>query len=139
MQQKGQTLVEAIVIIAMVMLMVTGLISGTTASLKSSQSVKARSEATKYAEDGMELIRLMRDNKWSTVADKVGQGPYCFGSNGVLEQVTCPPTPDTHLTRTATFYLLPDGETIHVHVAVSYPDGSTTITVPLDTYLTNWR
>jgi type II secretory pathway pseudopilin PulG len=137
MQQKGQTLVEAIVVIGMVMLMVTGLISGTTAALKSSQSVKTRSEATKYAEDGIETLRLMRDTNWSSIASYVDTGSNCFNNDGKFSGV-CTPTSDTNLTRKVTLNSA-GANTIHVNVTVTYSEGGVLKAIPIDTYLTQWR
>jgi len=144
--QSGQTLVEAIVVIGMVMLLVTGLISGTTASLKSSQSGKARSDATKSAQDGMEIIRLIRDNNWTTVTSHANGLTYCLESDGTIIGGSCDgniKTVDTKLTRTVVFTWLPDNinpnTTIDVHVTVSYQEGESTKTVSLDTYLTQWK
>jgi type II secretory pathway pseudopilin PulG len=139
--QKGQTLVEAIVVIGMVMLLVTGLISGTTTSLKSSQSGRARSEATKYADEGMELIRLMRDENWTTFASHGGL--YCFGSDGLLSLPVGPSCPtniqtaDNALARSATFTWL--GNKMQVEVSVVFQQGDVPKTVTLDTYFTQWR
>ncbi|MBI4066666.1 hypothetical protein HY411_03030 [Candidatus Gottesmanbacteria bacterium] len=51
----GQTIVELIVVIGVAMVIVTALIVSSTASLRSSQYSKAKSQATKYAQEGMGL------------------------------------------------------------------------------------
>jgi type II secretory pathway pseudopilin PulG len=140
----GQTLVEAIVVIGLVVLLVTGLISGTTGSMRSSQNVRARSEATKYASEGVELLRIMRDTNWTTFS--AYNGGFCFGSDGALTSI--PPEPLTcgtnittetnKLMRTVTFSL-PSPGTVQVNVSVYYQDGSTERSVHLDTYFTDWK
>lgn len=139
--QKGQTLVEAIVVIGMVILLVTGLIAGTTASLKTSQAGRAKSEAVKFAEDGIERIRLIRDDNWTTFASY--SGLYCFASDGTLTLPTGPTCPvniqtaDNSFSRSTSFIWL--GDKMHVQVAVVYHEGDAEQTVFLDTYFTRWR
>jgi len=140
LSQSGQTLVEAIVVIGLVMLLVTGLIAGTTTSLKSSQSGRTKSEALKFADEGMELIRLMRDDNWTTFQSY--SGLYCLASDGTLTlpgALSCATnihTTDNSFARSVTFTWL--GDKMQVHVSVAYQDGGQQ-SVDLDTYFTQWR
>ena len=74
--QHGQTLVEAIIAISVVVMLVTGLIAGTSASLKTSQSGRSRYQAVKLAEEGLEYARSLRDTSWSTLTAYTGT--HCF-------------------------------------------------------------
>lgn len=59
--QKGQTLIELIVVIVMVVLVVTALTIATISSLRNSNFAKNQSIATKLAQEGLERVRIGRD------------------------------------------------------------------------------
>lgn len=62
----GQLLVEISVALAVVLLLVTGLVVATTATMRNARLAKSRSAAVKYAQEGMEVTRLMRNKNWDT-------------------------------------------------------------------------
>jgi len=65
-QQQGQSLVEMIVVIGVVVLLTTGIVVGTTTSLSRSETSETRSQALSYAQEGIELARGLRDAGWNT-------------------------------------------------------------------------
>ena len=122
---QGQTIVEAIVVLGIVVLLVTGLIAGTTSSLRSVQAGRTRSQALKYAEEGIEVVRNLRNNEgWSTFTGYAGSHFL-----------------DTSLDETfkREVDLTLDGTTMTVVVTVSYTDGSETKNVTLTSYFTDWK
>jgi Tfp pilus assembly protein PilV len=140
--QLGQTIVEAIVVIGVVVLLVTGLIAGTTTSLRSASAGKIRSQALKYAEEGLEFMRNIRDQKWDTFQSY--NGWYCLGTDGQLipttSQSSCSVnivTSDNSFARSLNFVW--DGQKMQVQVSVRYPEGSQTKDVSLTTYYTQWK
>lgn len=139
--QKGQTLIEAIVVIGMVVLLVTGLVAGTTTSLKSAQTGRSRTQAVSLAEEGIELARTLRDTQWSTF--QAYSGYYCLSSNHVFSpngSDVCPldiVTPQGSFGRSVQF--LWQDPTMVVTVRVTYVEGGSTRTTTLVTYLTQWR
>lgn len=143
--QSGQTIVEAIVVVSVVAVLVTGLIAGTTVALRSTQTGRVKSQAIKYAEEGLEYVRSVRDDQWS--AFQLYTGTYCLSNdeNGVVQALvstvnTCDPniiTSDGQFTRSVNFSW--DGQKMHVEVRVQYPDGPDTKEVLFQTYLTDWR
>jgi type II secretory pathway pseudopilin PulG len=85
-KNKGQSLVEALIAVAVVIILITGIVAGTTSSLRASAYARARSEATKLVQQGMEIARNDRDQGWSDFAD-LDLDPvagtrtyYCVGS-----------------------------------------------------------
>ncbi len=140
---QGQSLVEAIIAISVVTLLVTGLIAGTTASLKSSQRGRSRDQAVKLAEEGLEYARGLRDASWSTLASY--SGSYCFDSSGAGTLVSTQTevcsvkktTEDTVFTRILTFTLT--GERMTVVSNVSFVENTQIQNITLTTYLSNWK
>lgn len=144
---RGQTLVEAIVVIGLVVLLVTGLIAGTTMSLHTTGSARTRSQAVKYSQEGIELIRTIRDENWNTFFTKFAGG-YCFGSAAnndpvaaLIPQVgTCPVniiTTDNSFTRSVQF--VSEADRMKITVSVQYMEGADTKSIDLTTYLTQWK
>jgi hypothetical protein len=144
--ERGQTLVEAVVIIGLVVLLVTGLIAGTTMSLRTTGIARTRSEAVKYSQEGIELIRTIRDNNWGTFAGFTGW--YCFGSDANNNPVaalipkvgTCQPnitTSDNSFTRSVQF--TPEANRTKITVSVQYAEGADTKSIDLATYFTQWK
>jgi len=64
--QKGQTLVEVLAGLGMILIVVTALIGMGIVALKASTSARNRTVAAKLANEGMELVRSARDqNTWT--------------------------------------------------------------------------
>lgn len=137
---RGQTLVEAVVVVGIVVLLVTGLIAGTTASLRSAQSGRTRTQAVSLAQEGIEIVRGIRDENWNTFATYTGS--YCLGDDRVLtiNAATCAPnitTPEGTLARSVSFEW--QDPKMVVTASVSYPEGETNRDVTLTTYFTEWK
>jgi type II secretory pathway pseudopilin PulG len=138
---RGQTIVEAIVVIGVVVILVTGLVAGTTSSLRSAQLGKTRSQALKYAEESLEFVRNIRDQRWDTLQSY--NGWYCLGSDMLFVSIatdTCTTNivnEDGSYTRTLRFTW--DGVKMNVQASVRYPDGGSTKEVSLTTHYTQWK
>lgn len=127
--QKGQSLVEMIVVIGMVVLLTTGIIAGTTLSLSRSEASRTRSQALSYAQAGIELARATRDNGWAAFA-AMGNPPSTTVSNI-----------DSTFTRSVTFQLttVSGVSTMKVTSRVVWGDTTNPSAVQLITYLTQWK
>lgn len=138
---RGQTLVEVIVAIGVVVLLVTGLIVGTSVSLKASQYGKMRSLGTQYAQEAVEATRNLRDSGWNTFATYGGLQPisWCLNKAGVWTQMVgaCLPNIDNFYTRVVTFTW--DDPRMNVDVAVTWVDGAKTYSSSLSTFFTQWK
>ncbi len=135
---KGQTLIEAIIATLVVILLATGLISGTTAALKASQSARYRALGTKMAQEGIEIVRNKRDEGWNgfishyVLTDAV---PKTATENITITEgsLTFQFTRDITLTYTS------GNQTTTVFVDVTWSEGSATRHAKAETILTNWR
>jgi type II secretory pathway pseudopilin PulG len=131
--QEGQSLVEMIVIIGMVVLLATGIVAGTTVSLSRSQTSQVRSQALSIAQAGIELARGQRDNGWEAFA--------ALGD----PQSTTVSTIDNKFTRSVTLELIPIPANpamneMKVTSRVVWGDTTNPLNkVELTTYLTEWR
>lgn len=135
---KGQTLVEAIVVIAVVVLLVTGLIVATTFSLKNVRQNQVKMQAVTLAEQGMEIVRSLRDTNWTSFA--ANSGTYCLGKSGQLSTPPCPADITTNtdsFARTVQFTL--NGTTMDVTVTVAATYNSSAQPVTLSSYFTQWN
>jgi Tfp pilus assembly protein PilV len=141
----GQSLVEVVVAVGIVLILVTGLIVATTFSLRFNQRSKIRTEALSYAEEGLEFVRQLRDADWNTVPST---GIYCFGIGqagleGEVPAGGCSVDEATGFTRTiemSTDDVCEDPLTCKkVTASVSWTENSQMQSVRLSSYLTNWR
>jgi type II secretory pathway pseudopilin PulG len=133
----GQTLVEIIVVVGVVVLLVTGLVIGTTSSLRIGEAGKIRSQAVKLAQEGIELARTVRDTQWSSFAAM--NGAYCLGETNVWTPATgiCAVNIGTTFTRTVDFAFVDPRMT--VTATVTWQDSNGTKQTSLKTYFTKWK
>ena len=84
-KSRGQTLLELVVSVGVVAFVVLGLVAAVTSSLRFGQSSRSRSSAVKFAQEGMERTRGLRDGKpWNeflTYADTSAK-VWCIYSAG---------------------------------------------------------
>lgn len=141
--QSGQTLAEVVVAIGVVVLLVTGLIFGTSVTLKASQYGKARSQAVQYAQEAIEITRSLRDSGWTSFFTYGGVTPlsWCLDKAGVWTAMSgsCSANIDSFYTRTVTLTWMVIDSKMKVDVVVSWIDGNKTFTVPVTTYFTQWK
>lgn len=140
MNRNGQTLVEVVVIIGVVVLLVTGLVAGTTTSLKSAQSGRVRSQAVSLATEALERVRSVRDQSWSALVGYAGL--YCLGSDGVFTPSagTCSVNiTDGENTFTRSVRFTWQDPKMVVTAVVVFIEGDSEKDVTLETYLTQWK
>ena len=136
--RSGQTLVEAVVVIGMVVLLVSGLIVGTTASIRASERGKQRAQAVKYAQEAIEYARNLRNTGWQTFQSQTGD--WCLDKSQVRTEAAsgiCPINVDTLFRRKLT--LTWNDPQMDVTSTVSWNDGSGDHKSELVTYFTQWR
>jgi Tfp pilus assembly protein PilV len=143
--QKGQTLVETIVATVVVVLLVTGLIAGITASLRATQSARRRSLATKLTQEGLEIVRSLRDSGWNDFYALHPTGDYCLDNSGTITTGSCTNnititegTLTYRFTRSIRFTRV-NTDYMEVFLQVTWVEGSLTRTSNSKTVLTNWR
>lgn len=140
--ERGQTLLEIVVALGVIAVVLTGLVTAVTASLRYSQVSKYRSQGVKFAQEGIELARKLRDTSpWAEFSVfSSGTGEWCLneaGSWSASDGSGCPIVAGSTFWRTVTFVL--NGSVMDVTSEVSWGDRSTSSTVTLRTYLSDWR
>lgn len=145
MYQRGQSLVEIVVILGVVAVLVTGLVGVSSSALRASESGKSRTRATKYAAQGLELTRRLRDSGWTTFYTYGNTDPgkrWCVDGTGVWtpEASGCDINIEQQYTRRVTIEWI-DATKVEVNSMISWVEGDSTNpqTVSLTTYLTRWR
>lgn len=72
-KKNGQSLLEAIVALAVAMLVILALVWVTTVSIRNADFAKKQSQAASYAQEGMEKVRAYRDqNNWIVFTTNCG-------------------------------------------------------------------
>ncbi len=77
---KGQTIIEAIVALAALLIVITAIATVVIAGLSNSQFVKNQSLANKYAQQGLELVHNIQTNDLSRFA-AFTDGTYCINDS----------------------------------------------------------
>ena len=143
--ESGQTLLELVIALGVVAVVITALVSAVTASLRYGQSTRFRSRAVKFAQEGVELTRKIRDEQpWSTFfAYTAGDGRWCLDSSGVWTDDdgngTCPIASGDNFWRSVHFLWDPIASSMIVTARVSWGDRGIPSTVELVTYFTQWK
>ncbi len=82
---KGQSLIEATVALASIILTLAAITVAVTTSVSNSTFIKNQTVAARYAQEGMEYVRQLRNNKDVCLTTKGVQpnanDTYCFNSN----------------------------------------------------------
>lgn len=137
--QQGQSLVEIIVAVGVVILLVMGIVVATTTSLRSGQRGKDKGLAVKYAQEGIELVRDLRNQGWIDFQSR--DGLWCLAKDGTWTKSlgTCDANIDNLYTRGVTFGWDAGNSRMNVVVVVSWSDGDIPRDVKLETFLTQWQ
>jgi len=72
---KGQTLIEVLIALSVAVVVITSVTLIAITSLNNTQSSKNQEQATKYAQEGMEIVRKVRNSSYATFAGY--NGTYC--------------------------------------------------------------
>lgn len=142
---RGQSLIEAIVAIAVVVVLVTGLVVGTTRAISTTTSARVRSVANKLVQDGMEYLRQQRNIvTWSEFTTHAGNS-YCMKEDNTLvlgancstsDQIAQTGTPP--LSRVVQFSSS-GANKIDFTITVSWNESGITRQSKASTSLTNWN
>ncbi len=86
--ENGQTLIELIVVVSVSVIVVGALVFATIASLRNAQFSKNQAQATKLAQEGLEIVRSSRDQN-SEIVGACGFGYTYFNWNGDTSDPIC--------------------------------------------------
>lgn len=127
LNEKGQALIEMMVVLAVVVIVILALVQITTVSIRNATFAKNRALATKYAQEWMEEARKLRDEQ----ADNVF---FVDGSCTIT-----PPQSVGIFTKERVCSYDAGEEVMTAVVTVEWTDGSGTHQSRLETHLTNWK
>jgi len=123
--QSGQSLVEVLVALSLVVIIILGLVRVTITSVRNASFSKDQRTATKYAQEGLENARYLKE-----------EDPALFWSKSGLESEEI-----GRFTRETTYTPEPgqEDEKMKVEVIVWWEDGANDHQSSLTTYLTKWQ
>ena len=136
----GQTLIEAMVAIAIAMLVVTALIGLGVRTIRAATISRNISVAASYAQQGIEAIRSIRDRGYDHLASCTANPSriYWHPTESHWACQAGEEVVDSIFTRSFTVTESPVGK-LQVRVTVAWSDVSGSHTIPVDTYFTDWR
>lgn len=88
---QGQTLLEVTIALSAILLVLAAIVVVVTMSVNNSTFIKNQGQAGKYAQQGVEYIRYLRNN--DLAAYSALAGTYCFDGGDVLRGITDPTNP----------------------------------------------
>lgn len=93
---RGQSLIEVLVALGIISVVITGVATIVTQSLSNTQFSKDQNTATKYAQEGLETVRSIRDRDYTAFA--LLDGRYCLAKNtqslGIVQSACSAPNVD---------------------------------------------
>lgn len=78
----GQTLIEILLAFSIAILVLSAIVVGTNTSLGNAQYTKNQNLASSYAQEGMEIVRKIRDSSWDKFLSY--SGTYCLNEEKIL-------------------------------------------------------
>lgn len=82
MMMKGDTLIEVLVALSVAVVVISAITSLGVVSLNNAQFIRDQDQATKYASEGMEILRGIRNSDYIGFRSK--SGTYCLGDDNAL-------------------------------------------------------
>lgn len=148
-KQRGQTIIELVVMVGVIVVIVMGLVVASTTSLSRSRSTRSRSIATKYAQEGIEIVRNLRNSTtWSSFNTSYVGNPdprvWCVNDAGSMVAANgagnCSPAFNvvSEYKRTVSLEYINDDKVL-VIATVLWRESQADATSVLQTYLTSWR
>ncbi len=135
----GQTLVELVIVLAVVGLVITGVVSIAAVSVRNARFAKDQATAARFTQEAIEWIRQQRDSSWSGFAARAGR-TYCMDQlywNIVNPCTAGQVIPNTAFTRSANLISL-DASSVSVDVTVAWTDARGSHQSRMSTILTSW-
>ena len=83
-KQKGQALLEILLAFSVSILVLSAIVIAVAGSLSNAQYTKNQSLANSYAQEGMAVVRQIRDSNWKDFSLALSDVYYCLGPSNVL-------------------------------------------------------
>lgn len=87
--QAGQTLIETLLAFSVAVLVLSAIVVGISTSLSNTQYTKNQNLANSYAQEGMAVVRGIRDSSWPKFFSYTTNATYCLAQNSII--LTDPP------------------------------------------------
>lgn len=140
--KKGQTLVEVLVAVGVTTLLLVAMVAAVTRSLANAQFSKNKAQATKYVEEGLEVVRSKRDNaaSWAVFLTTYPAGIKKLDSNLTFSDGCTQSNKMTNsIFARCIEFADESAEKRVITVTVYWSDGSGTHNTQASTYLTSWK
>lgn len=140
--KEGQSLFEVIVAIGISALILVGIVSLASGSVRNSSFSRNNAQATKYAQEGVEWLRGQRDAGWDNLAthSSVAGTTTCLGASPPAWGGSCTVSTDTKFTRNVVLTTdAGNSNIINALVTVSWSDSQGNHSVHSNNKFTNWR
>lgn len=153
-KQSGQSLVESIIAMGIIITTLVALMSAVTYALNNAQFARNKALATKYTQESVEWLRGQRDSSWNTFVSfsSAGGSTYCLNGDlhtqstmpGIAKSCTASPIDapidDQYdiFNREVTLTTASTGR-VAITVRVYWYEGTRVSDVVVNTYLTRWR
>lgn len=83
MKEKGQTLVEALIALGVAIIIISAIVVSVISSLSNAQFTKNQNQGNHFAQEGMEIVRGIRNSKWSSF-QALSSTYYCLAANSTV-------------------------------------------------------
>lgn len=139
----GQSLVEAMIALGVAVIVIVALINLSLAALHSSTVAQNQLTAKNLANQGLEIVRSLRDQDWGNLP-ATSTDPYYLNSDKTalvaspVEKIDKEATAD-FFTRKIFIADIGDDQKKQVTCGVEWEDSAGQQQVSVSTYLTNWR
>jgi len=100
----GVGLLEVVVGIGIVAIVLLGLGASLQFFLKSGFLYTEKIQSTFLQEEGVEVVRFLKDTSWSNVGSMTSGAPYYISFDGLVWNISSTPTTTNSFTRIVTFY-----------------------------------
>lgn len=122
---RGDTLIEVLIAMAIAVVVVTSITTLGISSLNNAKFVASQDQATKYTQEGMEVVRRIRSNNYALYATY--DGIYCLAKNSTTLSATACTSPNIDNQYVRSVEIRPDDgcgtDLSHTVVRVSWTDG----------------
>lgn len=142
-RESGQSLVEAMIALGVAVIVIVALVNLSLVALRSSTVAQNQLTAKNLANQGLEVVRSLRDSGWGNLPEPPIAGPYYLNPEKTgfatdVEQID-KETTEKFFTREIYVSNIGDDQKKQITCVVKWTDSSGDQQVAVSTYLTNWR
>ncbi|MBI3384756.1 hypothetical protein HY030_01015 [Candidatus Gottesmanbacteria bacterium] len=143
-KKPGQSMIETLIALGIGVLIIVALVQSIVTSIKNSQFAKNQTLATRFSQEGIEIIRSVRDRLgWPSFYNSYNTKTKCLGSNDYTtwgDTLPCTINTGDIFSRQASFSdPSGSGNQILVNVTTAWTDTTGSHKSEQQTYLTKWQ